>query len=169
MANLCSYSMRVKGNRDSVCRFYNRMINSDMPNHLCGIYEADINKLPENKDGTITIEIVGACAWSIENCRTKEEGIDLLAVNSKELNLIIEIWSDECGIGFQEHFLYKKGKCLCSKCIPWNEYFYNTDEFRSFEEFKEAYLLPDNISEKDLDENNCYYTGGFDNYCEFSI
>lgn len=63
------------------------------------------------------------------------------------MDLEIESWSEQCGLSFQEHYLYKNGKCLIDDCVNWIEIYYE---------------------EYDLDD--CYYhSGGFDDYCEFQI
>ena len=172
MSNLCSYSMRIKGERENVYEFHKRMEDYDMPNHLWRIFEADIYDECENEDGTITIDVAGSCAWSIESCCRASgysEGVDLFEVNSRELNLEIESWSDECGCAFQEHYHYKNGECLIDESVEWHEYYYDEDDYESFEEFKKELDLPDDVTEDDLVDGCYYYDGGFDNYCEFVI
>ena len=170
MPNYCNYSMRIKGTRENVMEFHRRMEDYDTPNHLWRIFEADIYDKRNNENGIVTIDVGGSCAWSIESCCRASGysgGVDLLEVNSKELNLEIESWSDECGMGFQEHYLYKNGECLIDECVDWYEYYYDEDEYESFEEFKKDCQLPNEVTEDDLDEG--YHCGGFDNYCEFQI
>ena len=172
MPNLCSYSMRIKGNKENVYEFHKRMSDYNMPNHLWRIFETDIYNEYDNGDGTITIDVAGSCAWSIETCCRASgysKGIDLFKVNSRELNLEIESWSDESGMCFQEHYHYKNGECLVDACVDWTEYYYDEDEYDSFEDFKKENDLPDYLTEEDLDDRDCYYEGGFDNYCEFVI
>jgi hypothetical protein len=126
--------MRIKGNKDNVNEFHKRMSDYDMPNHLWRMFETDIYDEYDNGDGTITIDVAGSCAWSIESCcRTSgySNGIDLFEVNSKELNLEIESWSDECGMCFQEHYVILKGDLVCDECVDWCEYYlcdYETKE-----------------------------------------
>lgn len=171
MANLCSYSMRIKGTKENVYEFYKRMEDYDRPNHLWRL-EADIYNECTNVDGSTIIDVAGSCAWSIESCCRASGysgGVDLFEVNSRELNLEIESWSDECGCAFQEHYLYKNGECLIDDCVDWHEYYYDESEYESFEEFKEELGIPDYVTEDDLDDGEYYHSGGFDNYCEFQI
>ena len=172
MANNCFYTMRVKGKKENVMEFHKRMEDYDAPNHLFRMFSADITDEWENNDDTVTIEVLGDCAWSIESCCRASGysgGTDLFAVNSKELGLVIECYSDECGIGFQEHYLYDHGECLADECVDWCEYYYEEDKYESFEEFKKEYNLPEDATEDDLNDNGCYEVGGFPYYCEFSI
>ena len=171
MPNLCSYSMRIKGDKANVYEFHKRMGDYNLPSHLWRMFETDIYEENCNLDGTITISVSGSCAWSIESCCRASGysgGVDLLEVNSEELNLEIECWSDESGMCFQEHYHYKNGKCLVDDCVEWNEFYYDVDEYESFEDFKKECGLPDHVTEKDLD-CGFYAVGGFDNYCEFKI
>lgn len=172
MPNLCCYSMKIKGNKENVYEFHKRMRDYDAPNHLWRMFEADVYDEKDNEDGTITIDVAGSCAWSIETCCRASgysDGVDLLEVNSRDLNLEIEIWSDESGMCFQEHYFYKNGECLIDDCVEWNEYYYDEYECDSFEEFKRENDIPDDITEDDLEDGCYYHDGGFDNYCEFSI
>lgn len=149
MANNCFYTMRVKG-----------------------MFEADITDEQENSDGSFTIEVSGDCAWSIESCCRASgysEGVDLLAVNSKELDLVIECFSEESGNRFQEHYLYDHGECRIDACVDWNQYYYDENEYESFEDFKKDYDLPEDLTEDDLDDGGYCSFGGFPDYCEFSI
>lgn len=91
MANNCFYTMRVEGKKDDVMEFHKRMQDYDAPNHLFRMFDASIINEQENNDGSFTIEVSGDCAWSIESCCRASgysEGVDLLAVNSKELGLV---------------------------------------------------------------------------------
>lgn len=172
MPNYCSYSMRVSGKKDNVNEFYKRMSDYDKPNHLWRIFDTNICNENDNGDGTITIDVCGTCAWSIESCCRASgysNGTDLLDVNSRELNLEIEIWSDECGMGFQEHYLYDNGECIIDQCIEWTEIYYDEYDYASFEDFKNEYDIPSYVTEDDLDDGCYYHLGGFDNYGEFQI
>lgn len=172
MPNLCDYLMRIKGNKENVYEFHKRMGDYEAPNHLWRMFETDICEERDNGDGTITIDVGGSCAWSIETCCRASGysgGIDLLEVNSRELNLEIESWSDESGMCFQEHYLYKNGECLIDDCVDWTELYYDEYEYESFENFKKTYNIPNDVTEDDLDDGCYYHFGGFDNYCDFQI
>lgn len=171
MPNFCCYSMRIKGNRNSVYEFHKRMTDYNKPKHLWRIFEANIFEKYDNKDGTVTIDVCGDCAWSIETCCRASgysNGIDLLRENSKELGLKIEIWSDECGCEFQEHYLYDNGRCLIDECVKWIEIYYDEEEYKSFNLFKKHNNIPKHITKNDL-EDGFYHSGGFDDYGEFQI
>ena len=115
MANNCDYNMRVRGAKENVYEFHKRMRDYDSPNHLFGMFDADIYDEFQNEDGTTTIDICGQCAWSIESCCRASgysNGIDLFEVNTRELGLKLECWSNEEGMCFQEHYLYDNGEII---------------------------------------------------------
>lgn len=87
----------------------------------------------------------------------------------RESHLEIECFSEESGMCFQEHYLYDHGECRIDACVDWNQYYYDEDEYESFEDFKERFDLPEDLTEDDLDDGDYYSIGGFPDYCEFSI
>lgn len=73
----------------------------------------------EGTDDDYMMLISGVCAWSLESCCRASgysEGVDLFEVNSKDLNIVMEAHSEELGMGFREHYIYDKGKCLADEC-----------------------------------------------------
>lgn len=42
---------------------------------------------------------------------------------SKRLNLMIEVYSEECGEAFQEHYLFDNGDTIIDECVDYNEYY----------------------------------------------
>lgn len=125
MANNCDYNMRVRGTKENVYEFHKRMRDYDSPNHLFRMFAADIYDEFQNEDGTTTIDIGGYCAWSIESCCRASgysNGVDLFEVNTRELGLKLECWSNEEGMCFQEHYLYDNGECQISDSVDWHVY-----------------------------------------------
>ena len=51
----------------------------------------------------------------------KKEIINL--IESERLNLDIEVYSEECGMCFQEHYVILKGDLVCDECVDWCEYY----------------------------------------------
>ena len=120
MPNYCDYIMKVKGTVDNCRAFLKKCTDYEEPNHFWRMFEAYDNDEYEMNDGSHVMEIGGYCAWSIETCCRASgysEGIDLLAVNTKDLDLDVEIYTEEPGMCFQEHYTYKKGKCICDECL----------------------------------------------------
>lgn len=170
MPNYCDYEMKVKGTKKDCQEWLSRMKSHDKENHFWRIFESDISD-ESGTDDEYEMTIIGNCAWSLESCCRASgysDGVDLFAVNSKELNIIMEAWSKEPGMSFQEHYIYNKGECLTSECEDYNEYYYDEELYNSFEEFVEENVLG-NITKDDLLDGSYYSTGGFYGYGEFEI
>ena len=45
-----------------------------------------------------------------------------LLIESERLNLDIEVYSEECGCCFQEHYIIKQGEMVCDECVDWECY-----------------------------------------------
>lgn len=170
MPNYCDYEMKIKGTKKNCQEWLSRMNDYEKENHFWRIFDADI----VDEDGTennYEMTICGDCAWSLESCCRASgysNGVDLFEVNTRELNLIMEAWSTEPGMAFQEHYIYNNGECQSDECIEYNEYWYDEDEYESIEKFAKEFDLG-NITEDDLDENDYYHTGGFENYGQYEI
>lgn len=130
MPNYCNFNMKIKGRMNDCEIFIKRMTDYNKPLHLWRIFEASVY----NKEGNFdeySVEISGYCAWSIESCCRASgysEGVDLLEANTKELNLKLEVYSEEPGMCFQEHYIYDNGECLADECVRWEESWYDEEE-----------------------------------------
>lgn len=89
-------------------------------------------------DGKVASYVSGDCAWSVISCMFanklgtyydswKKDGTTEnpdfrgthMAEATEELDLVVEIFSEESGCGFMEHFLVDKGKILIEECVDW--------------------------------------------------
>lgn len=171
MANNCWYNMRVVGTKADCYEWLARLKHeSDCGVPLGRFFDADIcGEAGTEQD--YELDISGDCAWSVSGCRyDRRDGADAFAANTKELNLQMEVWSEECGCAFQEHIIYKYGDCITDNCVEWHDYC--IEDYNSYEEFAKEY--GDNISQEAFDEAKRYgkyyvSCGGFDDYCEYSI
>lgn len=76
---------------------------------------------------------------------------------SKLLNLTIEVFSEEYGVGFQEHYVIQNGNVIIDECVDAQEYV--ACEFDTVEEFNEEYGL--NITKEQFEEDDYIVIGGF--------
>ena len=169
MPNLCSYLLKVKGSKENCEKFHAIMEDYDLPKHFWRVFEADIFNEEETEDGYV-MEIGGSCAWSVRSCMCKgvftyanehpDNGTSLLE-QSLELGLEIEVYSEECGVGFMEHYHYKNGEELENECEDYTTFWWDRDEHSTFEEFCKEYNLS-GITENDLNDNDEYCVGGFE-------
>ena len=156
MANLCSFSMLVKGKHDDIAKFYDAMRQNG---HIWMGRGADAEiDYDDNFDleGHDRATIDGWCKWSIQSAlydnaismRREPErwffGNDVdnrtlefitFVEASEKWNLDIEVFSEENGCGFQEHYIIRNGIMEVDKCVDWCEYF--LDDYDSKEEAEE--------------------------------
>lgn len=189
MPNYCSYSMCVKGKKENVEEFI-KVIEADYnyhtmefsyDRHLFRVFEAYYNEVEEMADGTWQVIIDGNCAWSVGSCMFDSHSSSYyntiksdypdefrgttVPIESERLNLSIEIYSEECGMGFQEHYVVVNGDVICEECVDYYEYW--LDEYETKEEAEED--LGIEITDEKWNNNEGYITrGGFENW-DFEI
>lgn len=151
MANLCSFSMKVRGEHDNIEKFYNAMMQ-DGNIYMGRGADAEINY--NDEDGTAHID--GCCKWSVVSAMVDNaismrsnpdrwgwgDGVDPKSLEFITLweacerwSIVMEVYSEEGGCQFQEHFLCDKGDVICEDCVNWEEYF--VDDYETKEEAEE--------------------------------
>lgn len=135
MANLCSLLIKVRGDKDDIIQFH-KALNQNGKIWMGRGAEAD---LTFEEDGAAFMS--GWCKWSVISAfvddaismRTEpdrwyhpegEEEHEYVTLweACKKWNLVMEVYSEEGGIGFQEHFICDKGDVICEECVDWEEY-----------------------------------------------
>lgn len=145
MANYCGYTMRAKGTKDAVDELVDIMQYKHKLWWFRRIFSADVYEVEDSGDNVI-VGICGDCAWSVLVCMTDAAGSYISEAQSSKfvslrkvselLHLEIEVWSEEPGIGFQEHFHYDNGTELANECFDdYVSAYYDEDEYESFEDF----------------------------------
>lgn len=171
MANNCYYEMMIKGSKENCRKWLRKMKSYDEPNHFWRIFDATVYD-EQGTDDEYYINIMGDCAWSLESCcRTSgySNGVDLFAVNTKELNICMEAYSREEGIGFEEHYIYDNdGICIVEECVDYLEIYWDKNECPDFETYKKEYEISDSVKESDFNEDGYHAEGGFPDW-NFSI
>ncbi len=127
MANICCFRMSVKGDKSNISKFTSAL-TQDGEVWMGRGAEADIDFLSDSE-----AEIEGCCKWSIRSAliddsfsmrRQKETGegywgdldtskgfISLFEV-CEEYHVNMEVYSEESGCGFSEHYSYNDGEIL---------------------------------------------------------
>lgn len=127
MPNYCDFKMKVRGYPESVNEFV-KLIQADYSHakggygykgrHLFRVFEADVVEETIPNKRFVDVVLSGYCAWSVYCCmmegphtyldaiddKDREHGTSLIK-EAKTLNLAIEVYSDEPGMGFEEHYL----------------------------------------------------------------
>lgn len=172
------YSMCVKGKRENVEEFI-KVIQSgydygtmefDYDRHFFRVFEAYYDKIEKLGDDMSQVVIKGNCAWSVNSCmfedgyygRWKTEYKNefrgtTLPIESERLGLDIEVFSEECGMCFQEHYVIINGDVIINECVDWEEYC--IDEYETKEEAEED--LGIEITDEEWEEHEFISRGGF--------
>lgn len=183
MANICSFQMCVRGNCGNIEKFYDALSQKGSIYMGRGA-EAEIEF--ESEDRAM---ITGWCKWSIqsalidnaESMRSNPErwwwGDDVnpktlefitLWEACKKWNLDMEVYSEEGGCCFQEHYVFVDGDIICEECVNWEEY--AVEDFETKEEAEEELGVTFTDEEWQNRKANDYRIcrGGFENW-DFEI
>lgn len=152
MANICNFSMVVKGKKENIEQFIDMMQQKGTVWMGRGavVYSQDMEEL---ENGIYRCQIDGDTKWSVissmvDNAismRTETEkwgfGDDInkaelsfvtLFEACEQLQLDMEVYSEEAGIGFQEHYVFIDGNLVAEECVDYTEeYNEETDEYES--------------------------------------
>ncbi len=185
MANNCFYHMRVMGSKEGIGEFLKVMTDYNHTPHFWRVFSAEVSELEPNDDGTFTADINGDCAWSVHSCMRDGHGTyakdrpqisTSLKRESKRLRLEIEVFAEEPGIGFQEHYRYKNGKELANEVENWDVYMFEEDEYNcesreaAFACFLKEYgLTGHGFTLRSLRLDNTLTLGGLADYCDFAF
>lgn len=150
MANNCGFSMKVIGKEKDVKAFKRKCITGskdvrDEEDHF-SFYECWEYESEQLDDEHIAKYFCGDCPWSIRSsCITSRVSENLLEKNTKAFNVVVEIWSEEYGWGFQEHYIYDNGEDVTGEdtCVD--------------------------AEERELENGDYEIIGGYSNYCNWTI
>lgn len=135
MPNLCEYEMKIKGSKDAVQRVidclkadYDYEKGKPAHKHFFRVFDCyGEENITDNKDGTFTAWVCGDCAWAVnccmisgyyEECKKLHPKIFMgTTLEEQSQDCEIEVFSEEPGCLFSEHYIYKNGECLCDDCI----------------------------------------------------
>lgn len=125
MANNCEFVFKVTGAEADVKHFQRKFLwegEYEGKGYEYGFFFKCLYEDGTDELGQYYIILGGGCRWSIYSSFVTVSEQDLLEV-SGELNLIIEGYSKEPGIGFQEHFLYCQGDSIIPlECVDYSEW-----------------------------------------------
>ena len=181
MANICSFSMFVRGEVENIKSFYNAMTQNGNVYMGRGA-DAEVYIDAEDKIAHIN----GWCKWSIqsalidnaESMRTNPnmwwwgEGVDVSKLEfitlfeaCKRWNIDMEVYSEEGGCCFQEHYVVVNGDLICDECVEWNEYC--LDDYANKEDAEADWGIE--ITDEEWNSGECFISrGGFESW-DFEI
>lgn len=179
MANICSFLMKVRGDKEDIIQFHKALTQEG--NIWMGRgADADLEF-----EGDDLASLIGWCKWSIisalvdnaismrkeperwyhEPGEEEKEYITLFEA-CKRWNLVMEVYSEECGMQFQEHFICDKGDVICEECVDWEEY--DVYEYETKEEAEEDLEVEFTDEEWANQDDGRITRGGFENW-DFEI
>lgn len=180
MANICSFIMCVKGDHENIESFYNALIQKGTIWMGRGA-DADIDYEDENK-----AFVTGQCKWSVYSAlignaisMRKEpdkwyhgddepENLEFITLEEAcvKWHLEMETYSEEYGIGFQEHYLIKNDEVIINECVDANEY--DLYEYKTKEEAESELGTKITDTEWETYKGDRFVRGGFENW-DFEI
>lgn len=143
--------MAITGKQDKVEELIQIMQNDydctpDEPLHMWRVFNAneEMRMSYDDTEDIITVRLSGDCAWSVASCmldggyNSDGRGYNgtTLERETKRLGLVVEIYSEEGGCAFMEHYILATGEIITSECVEWSEYY--LDDFKNVNEFNEA-------------------------------
>ena len=158
MANYCVYSMvAVSKDKSALERLIKIMRYEDEEYYIYRCFSAVGNKIEEN-DGLYSVLIDGDVAWSCSKWfESTEDFNDISKTNAhyisldllcEKLGIGIELFSEESGNCFQEHYLVKHdGEIVFNESVEWTREWYDEN---------------DNLLDEPIER------GGFEYYLNFS-
>lgn len=155
MANNCYVTGKVSAlNVEDLKKFLDVMENEKF-------MDFEYEEINDRGDGERkTVRFYGDCKWSISSSINSSSYGNALDKTTK--GLIVEMWSQEPGVGFEEHVVYANGTCLCDDCVDLTEYY--CDDYDNLEELNKMWGT--NFEEEDFTDG-CISVGGFEDFGTF--
>ena len=169
MANNCFYTMKATSKDENALKRLISIMKYKDPEYFiyrCFSVSGDISKEGDYYVANLTGDVAWSCSKWFETEEKPEDLIVLkydenmkeiygtahyisLDILCKKLEIGLELYSEESGCCFQEHYLVDaNGNILIEDCVEWTEDWWD--------------------EENDCERDEPVYTGGFDDYCCFA-
>ncbi len=154
MADNCYYQAKIIGYKKNALELVDMLQRTGKykESGLGRVYDCDMYDIdPEDAgdDDEVEVYISGDCAWSVKTAMRSSDVSPSLETEADRLNLIIEIYSSEPGVGFQEHVLINFGDVLIDDCVDYREYDFSDFAFREeLAEYCKANFGEDSFNEE---------------------
>ena len=145
MPNYCDYEMKVVGTKKQIQNVIDTLkadydYNEGKPTHkhLFRVFDVNEGEFEKEDNGLYSMYIFGYCAWSIYSCMCKGEHTYYNDVKKDFPNIFmgttlqelskgckIEVFSEEEGMEFSEHYIFDDGDCLLDDCVDVQQAGYN--------------------------------------------
>lgn len=172
MANNCCFNMMVVGSKDNVKELAAIMNYEHPEKKMCRIFSAYVYEEDTMPNGEYYAKISGDCAWSVYVCmfdgahtyasQISDPEVTTLPAESARLNLDIEVYSDEPGVGFAEHYRIINGVVKVFEEAELEEYWYNAARDGDFSKYKKEMEFPEWLTEDMFEEDDIVRVGGYE-------
>lgn len=140
MSNMCSYDVMVYGEVSDVERFHTYLNELDDPIITLWNYVEILSDVCTEKEdkriGNFRYCGDAKCSFKSSFVENMPEDMSICDI-AKRFNVNFEVYSEECGIGFQEYiYVDQSGECSCD-CVDWLELL--TQDCKTFEEWESKY------------------------------
>ena len=155
MANICYVEGKVWAKSKSKIRSFIGWLKEYK---MLQVEETEEIQTLEN--GLFSQVFIGDCKWSIEssiNNPSDKKGDLTIKTNG----IIVELWSQEPGCEFEEHYVVENGNITTNDTVDWTGVF--IDDFENETEMTEC-----GYTKEDFDENGWCHKGGFKDWGEFA-
>lgn len=167
MANYCEYMMKITGRKENVDELIEMMKwQGKYANDGLGrIYDCWVGDVEELDETFASVYASGNCAWSVLTSMRNHNGRHpSLESETERLGLLVEVYSSEPGMCFQEHCMIDKGEVVIDECVDYEEHYIG--DFDTLEEYNKEYGT--DFTEDMIQDEEYIYVGGYgDEYGNF--
>ena len=169
MANTCWFDMRITGGEEeikeliSMLQWKGKFLNAG----LGRVFSFDAEEIEKTDiPGVFQVNGTGVCAWSVVSAmQNYKSHVPNLESETGRLGLVVEVYSSEPGVGFQEHVLIAKGSVIISECVDYEEHW--VEGIGGLEAYNRENET--NFTEDMVNENGDVCIGGYgDTYGDFA-
>lgn len=161
MANNCLFDIKITGEFFDVKELCEMISEHQLGRVFSFDLTTDIERT--SVENIYSVLGCGDCAWSVLCAMRKDYCFPSLESESERLNLVIELFSAEPGIGFQEHVLIKKGLVEIDEVEDYAECW--LDDYKNVNDINRE--CGTRFTDEDVNENGVISEGGIDNYGVF--
>lgn len=172
MANNCLFDMKIVGVEKNIQEFI-QMMKWQGPykeNGLGRVFSFEIDPTLHEKDprggDLVSVVGIGDCAWSFKGAVLDNTHHNILDETAR-LGLVLEIYTSEPGIGFQEHLLINKDEIVVNETVDYEEHWIEGAEESVIEELAEEKGMTVEELKSKVNCNGDYCEGGFEDYADF--
>ena len=138
MPNYCNYEMKIKGSKKAIQRVvacleadYNYDRGKPEHRHFFRVFDVFYDDPVKVDKNVYELFVHGDCAWSVHSAMVSKTGESYYAylknnfphdfmgttLLEESKNCEIEVFSEEPGCEFSEHYIFKNEKMICDDCV----------------------------------------------------